>query len=640
MDTGTRPYRIVAAIGEPHHLVILLSVAVRLARTRQGRVIPFYVGPEKEPPSWLRVPDEMRDVVDSLRMTTSDDIGDAILDFVREEQPDLLLLHWRGQPSRGRYLLGSTLDPVIQYAPCDVAIVRAEERPAEFAERISHVQRVLVPSGGGPNAVLALQLGLDLGPDVQISALRVAQKTLGPSAIAAQWQILNNTLEELDTRGRVEPHVALAPSIVEGIQREADQGYDLVLVGATRESVVDRLLFGNLPQQIAVRLDVPVIIVRKHDPLALVALRRVRWSVIRVLPQLTFDERVAIYRQVRSNARVRVDFYVMLTLATIIASLGLQLNSPSIIIGAMLMAPLMSALMGISLGVVQGDLSLLRIGLRSTSTGILMVLAVSTTVGLLLPLEQITNEMLGLSQPTLYDLGVALVAGAAAGYSNSRREVAVALSGVAVAVALVPPLSTAGIAISAGSGQLALGAFLLFTTNLVAIVAASSLIFLWMGFRPASPEQMPARIFRGGVLGTIVLLLTITTILAILTVRSVQNTLFRNAVQNSLDQVIAEVPGVDLVEWSAQETQDRTIELEATVRTARDITRAEAIQLQESLAARLQRPVALSLVVIPVTRLEPSDPGPPPRPTPIPTLLTLHWLLHQRPLGPFVLSPR
>ncbi|NLG49967.1 MAG: DUF389 domain-containing protein, partial [Chloroflexi bacterium] len=523
------------------------------------------------------MPDEMRDVVQPLEMTTSDDIGDAILAFVRDVRPNLLLLHWRGQPSRGRYLLGSTLDPVIQSAPCDVAVVRAEERPDAFAERISRLQRVLVPTGGGPNALLALQLGLDLGSDVQVGALRVAQRTMGPAAIAAQWQILNSTLEQLDSRERVEPHVALATNILEGIQHEAAQGYDLVLVGATRESVVDRLLFGNLPQQIAIHLDVPVIIVRKHDPRALVALRQVRWGLIRVLPQLTFDERIAIYRQIRNTTRVRIDFYVMLTLATIIASLGLQLNSPSIVIAAMLMAPLMATLMGIGLGIVQGDLSLLRIGLRSFFSGALMVLLVSTLVGLVLPLEEVTDVMLSFSQPTLYDLGVALVAGIAAGYTNSRREVATALPGVAIAVTLVPPLSTAGISISMGTGGLALGAFLLFATNLVAITAAASLIFLWMGFRPASPEQVPARVFRGGVLGIILLLLAITFTLAILTARSVQGSLFRNAVQDSLEQLVQDVPGIDLIEWTAEEGPGRTIEMEVTVQTTRDITREEAI---------------------------------------------------------------
>jgi nucleotide-binding universal stress UspA family protein len=141
-------------------------------------------------------------------------------------------------------LLGRNLDPIIQYAPCDVAVVRATEEPNAFGQRLRDVKRVLVPSGGGPNASLAIQLALSLGEETRGTALRVSNANLGATAVSAQWQLLRASIPEDEER--VEARVVLASGVVDGILREAEQGYDLLLLGATRESFIDRLIFGNL----------------------------------------------------------------------------------------------------------------------------------------------------------------------------------------------------------------------------------------------------------------------------------------------------------------------------------------------------------------------------------------------------------
>lgn len=148
-------YRVLIAIGEASHLTVQLAIAVPLARARQGRVTPLYVAAGGERPGWLTIPEAMRDVVDDPIVLDSADVPGAILASVRKTKPDLLLLHWRGHPSRGRYLLGRNLDRVIQYAPCDVAVVRAAERASDFEERMNNLQSILVPSGGGPNTSVA-----------------------------------------------------------------------------------------------------------------------------------------------------------------------------------------------------------------------------------------------------------------------------------------------------------------------------------------------------------------------------------------------------------------------------------------------------------------------------------------------------
>jgi len=635
-DRSSNPYTILAAIGGPDQLAVLLAIALPLARARQGRVIPLYVGAGNGPPTWLSIaPETQQDVVDEPIVISSRDVSGRILAVARELRPDLLLLHWKGHPSRGRYLLGRTLDPVILYAPCDVAVVRVSEKPSSFAERMRGLRRVLVPSGGGPNASLALGLGLDLGPDVEVTALRVAMRSLGPTGISAEWDLLRRATQPWADNERLQPRVALASGVAEGILRETHQGYDLALIGATRESLVDRLLFGNLPQQLAIEAPLPLIIVRRHDPTAVGALRRARWRLVNLLPQLTPDERLSVYRQVRHNARTNKDYYVMMTLAATIASLGMLLDSPAVIIGAMLMAPMMSALLGIGLGVVQGDAWLLRLAMRTVILGATLVMLVSALVGLAMPGSTITGAMLARGNPTLLDLAVALISGAAAAYALGRRDVASALPGVAIAVALVPPLATVGLAAVSGATRVALGASLLFLTNLVAIASAAGVVFLWMGFHPGiakSPtttaEQIRARTFRGGLVGTAVLLVCVAAVLGLLTANSIRRAVFRSSVQRALEEQIAAMGGqVALSEWRiVGERRDaiqvanigRHLRLEVSVQATRDISYDEVVALQERVALQLQRTVSLALTVVPTTRLDPFMP-PSLTPAPLPT---------------------
>ncbi|MHB1319069.1 MAG: DUF389 domain-containing protein, partial [Anaerolineae bacterium] len=457
-------YRILVAVGEPAHLAVLLALAVPLARRRGGRVTPVYAGATDVCPEWLHIPEECADVTDTPVVLANPHTGQAVLAYANEIDPDLLLLHWRGEPSRGRYLLGRTLDPLIQYAPCDVAVLRVNEPSEVFVERMRLPNKVLIPFGGGPNAGLAAQIALDLSDDAQVTALRVASRHAGSTAVSAEWEILRALIADTPEPARLEPRVIHAANVVDGIARAAEDGYDLVLVGATGESYVDRIVFGNTPQALARAVRAPLLIVRQRGALPAEAVRRLRWRLINVMTQLAESERIQVYRQVRRAARVDRDYVIMMTLAAGIASLGLLLNSTAVIIGAMLVAPLMSALIGIGMGIVQGDAPLLRLSTRTTASGALIVIAVSGLMELIAPTYDPTGEMLSRTSPTLLDLGVALISGAAAAYASAREDVASALPGVAIAVALAPPLATLGLLVTSGRWSLALGAFLLFLT--------------------------------------------------------------------------------------------------------------------------------------------------------------------------------
>ncbi|HIK32998.1 MAG TPA: TIGR00341 family protein [Oscillatoriales cyanobacterium M59_W2019_021] len=171
-------------------------------------------------------------------------------------------------------------------------------------------------------------------------------------------------------------------------------------------------------------------------------------------------------------------FCLLLTLSSTIATLGLLANSVATIIGAMIIAPLMGPMVGMAYAMVVGNRRLLRRSFLTALTGVILTIVTSAAIAYTIGLRAVGSEILARANPTLIDLGVALAAGAAGSFANSRRSIADALPGVAIAVALVPPLSTIGIGIALGQQSLAVGALLLFLTNFTAIVFSGALVFL------------------------------------------------------------------------------------------------------------------------------------------------------------------
>ncbi|MBD3777207.1 MAG: DUF389 domain-containing protein, partial [Thiotrichales bacterium] len=127
--------------------------------------------------------------------------------------------------------------------------------------------------------------------------------------------------------------------------------------------------------------------------------------------------------------------------------------------------------------------------LKTLLTGIVLALFCGTFLTWLMPLQSLNAEISARLSPTILDLGVAIISGIAGAYANARSEVAKSLAGVAIAVALVPPLAVSGIGIGWWDWQVFSGAFLLFATNLVGIVLAAAATFLVMGFSPFKLAQ-------------------------------------------------------------------------------------------------------------------------------------------------------
>jgi uncharacterized hydrophobic protein (TIGR00271 family) len=191
-----------------------------------------------------------------------------------------------------------------------------------------------------------------------------------------------------------------------------------------------------------------------------------------------------LFVSLRENAKVSSSYQVLMVLSVLLALSGMYANSAPVIIGAMILAPLMSPIVSLAMGLARTDSSLIRAAVNTLLVGIAWGLACGILMAWLSPLELPTAEMKARMSPTIIDLTIAILSGIAGAYANSKKEIAKSLAGVAIAVALVPPLSVAGIGLGWGDWSMASGALLLLVTNLVGIALAASATFLVLGFAP------------------------------------------------------------------------------------------------------------------------------------------------------------
>lgn len=197
-----------------------------------------------------------------------------------------------------------------------------------------------------------------------------------------------------------------------------------------------------------------------------------------------------------------VRFGTLIILSTTIAALGLISSSAAVVIGAMLVAPLMTPILAVAAALVHGQPARLGVSALVLVGGTLAAVGTGWGISLVAPgtitAAELTPELLARTSPSLLDLGVAIAAGLAGGYVLTHPRAGSSLPGVAIAVALVPPLATVGISLELGAAPAAGGALLLFTTNLVAIVLSAMIVMLASGFVPADMRIIVRGKLRAG----------------------------------------------------------------------------------------------------------------------------------------------
>jgi len=339
---------------------------------------------------------------------------------------------------------------------------------------------------------------------------------------------------------------------------------------------------------------------------------------IRSIPRLTIEERRNIIADVQNDSKANFDYLILVALSSSIATLGLLSDSPAVIIGAMVVAPLMSPILAIGLATTTGAKKLLKDALLTLFVGALLSIVIAvilTWVNDELPfisLHQMPGEVLSRTRSSPVDLTIAIAGGLAAAYAVTRPRLSAALPGVAIATALMPPVCTIGIGLALQDWQVASGAGLLFITNAVAIAFASGLIFLTRGF---SKEQrfgdakVPATLWISTIL--VVVLLIPLSYFSLRVIRQAEESRLINAV---VDREVALLPNVQLEETSFVNGSG-VLDLRLTLHTSRSLYWQEIVSLQEAIASGLNREVSLKVEQVLFRELDPLVP-----PTLTPTL--------------------
>ena len=544
-------FRVLVPIANPATAKTLLRAAGRLAQVQNGEVLALQiiVVPESVPlEAGRRRAQDSREILENaLALANEEDlpiqtmtrvarsIVQGILDAATDEGADIIVLGWR-TPTRARAAsLGPINDAVLRDAPCDVLVVRGSNT--------SSPKKILVPTAGGPHARAATRLSLLFAQacEAEVTLLCVQSEPATPRQMEENERRIAETVEGLFPDCPPARKVLSAPSVTEGIVKEA-QAYDLVLLGVSDENLLDRLVFGSVPLQVAARVD-HTILVQGYRGFTGLWTRRVSRAFVDILSVLSRKERLELRQRLSQGAQPGINYFILIVLSCTMAALGLLLDSPAVVIGAMLVGPLMSPIMALSLGLVMGDLRLIRFSTEAILKGVALAIIIAAFIGLLAPLKTVTREMLAQAQPTLLDMVVALAAGTAGAYAVARKDVSAALPGVAIAASLTPPLATMGLGLSWGNARVAGGAFLMFVTNIAAISLAGGIVFLLLGIRPQTWGPESRRQLQQRLFASLLLLLVIAIPLGIIMSRVIRDAAQEQKAREILSQYVATADG-------------------------------------------------------------------------------------------------
>jgi uncharacterized hydrophobic protein (TIGR00271 family) len=195
-------------------------------------------------------------------------------------------------------------------------------------------------------------------------------------------------------------------------------------------------------------------------------------------------DRSKLYDSILQDSHPDMKYVAMLAFAGLIALFGLLQNSTAVIIGAMLISPLMNPILSAALALLLGDGKMGRESSHVLGLSIGGVILITWVIAWLSPLKEVTPEILARTNPNLLDLFIAIFSGLAGTLALRGGSTSMTIiPGVAIAVAVVPPLAVVGYSLSTRQWAMAGGAFLLFMTNLVAIIMSAALVFRLFGFR-------------------------------------------------------------------------------------------------------------------------------------------------------------
>lgn len=330
--------------------------------------------------------------------------------------------------------------------------------------------------------------------DSKTATKRVSQKILsmGPG----KWSVETLPPNDLDNDQRVQ-------LVREQFDRQALDPESLVII-AVESTAKESLIYQASRKLLDHDYGTSVALVREGQPMVSGYVDKFRRWSDSVTPPLTRSERIALQEDLESGSKPSFEFLGLISAASMLASFGLLQNSAAVIIGAMLIAPLMTPILGAGLAITMGNRPLFKSSLLAIGLGFVGALGASWLFGGLVRMFESPDlspasatEMWARCNPSPIDFCVGLVGGMAAAYARTRSQLSSALAGAAIAAALVPPISTAGLQLVFGiwntsnAGIPVFGPLLVVSINVLTIMAGSSLVLWLRGMRARGRAMRP-----------------------------------------------------------------------------------------------------------------------------------------------------
>ena len=313
--------------------------------------------------------------------------------------------------------------------------------------------------------------------------------------------------------------------------------------------------------------------------------------------QALFRPSAEIREEVSEGRQFDSLYFSMLVFGCLIALLGLLLNSPAVIIGAMLISPLMGPILSCGLALTLADGDLAKKAGRNLGLSVVETILITAVAAWLSPLKDITPEILARINPNLMDLLVAFFSGAAGTLALcSKRPGFTIVPGVAIATAVMPPLATVGYGISTRQWLVASGAFMLFITNLASIVVSADIVFLMVGLRAAASPT--GRDETWWIRHRMAISWAMLVVLSIPLIKTLIGAADQRRVQNKIRSTLAQRlnhPGISRLDEVTVQMGRDLVSTEVTVQASKLILPNEQKEIEQDLSQRLGRKVVLHL---------------------------------------------
>jgi uncharacterized hydrophobic protein (TIGR00271 family) len=506
----------------------------------------------------------------------------------REFDADFVLFEWPDDPTER--LRKNRLQSMLQLTARPLGILKGQ-----VGDRLANLT---IACGKSSHTTLALQLGEAIASsgNSKIEALRIFSKS-------QSFEDAKNVIEQAIQQSEIQ----ISPEIVIHEDNDLEKGVlkktvhsDLLLVGISDDPLSGLPLPDGQTIEIAQQRNRATLIVKSKEETSGFLMRRLLSQLTNRVTSLTPKERSELLVQLKVGLQASADFYLMVALAAAIAITGLIMNDGSIVLGAMLVSPLMSPIVGIACGITLGNLDLIRRSSASTFKGMAIVLGVGAIMTFILPSVGPTDQILSRTHPGIFDLLAALAAGAAGAYSLSKKPVAGALPGVAMSLSLEPPLATAGYGLSTSEFWITGGAILLFFTNLAAIVLSGVGVYLLLGMRP--PRKEGLNVVWKAVASVVLATFALVVPLGLGTYGSVKKGHLKFQVESQFkDEALHE--RFQLLDLKISEQGDGFL-IQPTVLSSQEVTPEKIEKFRKAVEERVDSPIQIEATILQTKQIE------------------------------------